>query len=598
VRGSAALASSGLLLAITYGPAGGSCAAQGEPARGAFFDTAQVNLVNIEVFAADPEGHPVFGLQRGDFEVLEDGKPVAITNFFAAAQVQPAAAGGPPAAGEQQEVLPGPVPPPLEQRLSLVLFVDNTGITAGQRNIALRHARAVLESALKLPGVEVMVVAHGPTTRVRQPFTANAALLAKSVEMISHEPTDTVGSSSDHSLLERVLSSIDTTPRRFSDRQGALARESDAADAISALAMVRGLAKEVSERTRAAVASIQQFVASLAGVPGRKAVCYIGNGIQLHPGRALLQAWESRFGMIGVPTDFSAAMESESLSVVPEFRALVSRANADRVTFYSLDASGEAAPIAQSPEEADFDPDPGVTRAEAMQRQYSLQYLAFATGGATIASTPAASPALALITRDFEAYYSLAYVAPHIGDGRTHAISVRTARPGVQLRYRRNYLDKTADDRMIERNLAALLFGGGSNALDVGVTVRKEIKQRRGVYLVPMVVTVPLDKLALLPGREAEEGRVSIWVASRDADGHTSPPAKKSFSLRVPTQELPVALRQRVAYTFGVLLRPGMQKLAISLRDDVAQAESTVTASFAVGKGAKGPPEVVIGFRM
>ncbi|MFI5165026.1 MAG: VWA domain-containing protein [Thermoanaerobaculales bacterium] len=562
-----------------------------------FLDTAQVNLINVEVFAADPGGKPVVGLRLEDFELLEDGKPVAISNFFApdVAPLIPAAAGGVP---EQPDAMPPAAnTPPLEQRLSLVLFVDNTGITPAQRNLALQRARALLDSAVKLPSVEVMVVAHGPTTRIRQGFTANAAALAKALEVISHEPTDTIGSSSDHTLLDRVLS-LPSQTDHFSARQNALARESDATDARAALDIVRALAQEASEHTRAAVASIQQFVMSLAGLPGRKAICYIGNGIQLRPGQAMLQAWESRFGRIGVPTDFSASMEGNSLSVVPQFRALVSHTNADRVTFYSLDASGGAAPLAQSPEDVSPDPDPGGAQAETINRQYSLQYLAYATGGTTIASTPAASPALALITRDFEAFYSLAYVAPHIGDGRNHVITVKTTRAGVQLRYRRNYLDKTADDRMVERNLAALLYDSGSNALDVGVAVRKEVKQKRGVYLVPLLVTVPLGKLALLPHGEAQEGKVSIWVASKDGDDRISPSVKNSFLVRIATKELTVALAKKAGYSFGVLLRPGAQKLAISLRDDVSQAESTVTVRFSVGKGGKGAPEVVTGMRM
>ena len=48
-----------------------------------FVDRVDVNVVNIEVFVFDKPGNRVVGLTKEDFEVLEDGQPVEITNFFA-----------------------------------------------------------------------------------------------------------------------------------------------------------------------------------------------------------------------------------------------------------------------------------------------------------------------------------------------------------------------------------------------------------------------------------------------------------------------------------------------------------------------------------
>jgi hypothetical protein len=49
-----------------------------------FFDTVQVNLINVDVCVTDRAGRPVTGLQLEDFEVFEDGHSVKVTNFFAA----------------------------------------------------------------------------------------------------------------------------------------------------------------------------------------------------------------------------------------------------------------------------------------------------------------------------------------------------------------------------------------------------------------------------------------------------------------------------------------------------------------------------------
>ena len=41
-----------------------------------------MRVVNVDVFVRDKDGNPVTGLTKDDFELYEDGKPIAITNFY------------------------------------------------------------------------------------------------------------------------------------------------------------------------------------------------------------------------------------------------------------------------------------------------------------------------------------------------------------------------------------------------------------------------------------------------------------------------------------------------------------------------------------
>ena len=55
-------------------------------------ESIEVRVTNVEVVATGPDGKPVHGLTREDFELLEDGKPQTITNFYevrAATAIQP-----------------------------------------------------------------------------------------------------------------------------------------------------------------------------------------------------------------------------------------------------------------------------------------------------------------------------------------------------------------------------------------------------------------------------------------------------------------------------------------------------------------------------
>ncbi len=63
--------------------AAGLSAAEPPPGE-VFSESIDVDVVNVQVFVADRSGRPVRGLGRDDFELQVDGKPVDITNFYAA----------------------------------------------------------------------------------------------------------------------------------------------------------------------------------------------------------------------------------------------------------------------------------------------------------------------------------------------------------------------------------------------------------------------------------------------------------------------------------------------------------------------------------
>src|SRR5918995_5759626 len=99
-----------LFLALFLLLPGAPLLAQTEIAEETFTDEIEVSLVNLEVVVTDKKGKSVSGLRREDFQVLEDGKPVEITNFYAETGPAPGSAPAEPRS--------------LDQRLSLVVFVD------------------------------------------------------------------------------------------------------------------------------------------------------------------------------------------------------------------------------------------------------------------------------------------------------------------------------------------------------------------------------------------------------------------------------------------------------------------------------------------
>ncbi len=65
-----------------------SMSAGGQSAKPPAAEPLDVRVVSVEVAVTDRSGRPVPGLAKGDFEVLEDGRPVSIADFHAPAAVQ------------------------------------------------------------------------------------------------------------------------------------------------------------------------------------------------------------------------------------------------------------------------------------------------------------------------------------------------------------------------------------------------------------------------------------------------------------------------------------------------------------------------------
>src|SRR5438093_11879448 len=82
-----------------------------------------VSVVNVDVTVTDRAGNPVRGLTRDDFEILEDGVPQTITNFYVVEHDQPA---------NQQE---------REERFrrKVLVLIDTYSMTPYERNRALER---------------------------------------------------------------------------------------------------------------------------------------------------------------------------------------------------------------------------------------------------------------------------------------------------------------------------------------------------------------------------------------------------------------------------------------------------------------------------
>ncbi len=288
-----------------------------------FIDSVNVSVVNVDVHVTDKKGNRINGLTRDDFEVFEDGRPVAITNFYAMeggrAVAPEAPETAPPAAGAPAPpALPGEdlnaVQTPEDQRLRLIVYIDNFNIRPFNRNRVMRELRAFIGSKLGKDD-QLMLATYDRSLNVRRTFTSDPHLIATALLE-----------------LEKVSGHA---VHHDSDRRDVLRSIEDAQSVNEATMYARSYSQSVFNDLSFSIDALKDIVDSLAGLPGRKAILYVSDGLQMIAGQDIWYAVQGKFG-----EKSTGLTEQFQYDASRRFGELTAQANANRITFYTIDAAG------------------------------------------------------------------------------------------------------------------------------------------------------------------------------------------------------------------------------------------------------------------
>jgi VWFA-related protein len=587
-------------------------------------ELVDVDVVNVEVYVTGKDGRPVTGLERGDFKLLEDGKPMEIVNFAAvdrqaAAPLQAAAAPSGEAAAPQAAAEAADA----NDRLHLVVFVDDTHISPAHRARVLRQLHGFLDRRLEAAD-RVMLVTSDPGLHVRVPFTSDRVGLGRALDALEKAAaTGPDPGRARRAALEQVISIQEQaamTQQKEDLRQenigkrlpeDALRQNPDAVQDVRCPPEIVEPVKSYAEAERRevlrSITGLTVLVNSLSALPGRKALIYVSDGLSVTPGEDLFQVLHEMCGggagtsgASGLPiadTQASsgrtyratqAMLDAQAYSTATQWNDLAAHASAQRVTFYPFQASGAEAAAASS-----SDMGPGdrmlqlssVASIETANRRGSLTALASGTGGRAVLDANELGPELARLDDDFGHYYSLGYTPPHRGDGKDHRIAVELDRPGLQVRNRQVYRDKPLLERAVDRTLSALFLGTGDNPLGVSLEIGQTAPGQPSGFVVPVRLLIPLANVGLSMRGDGYDGKLRILVATMSPRGGNSPVRQVEVPLRIPMEGSGAAMMQSYLYEIKLTLPPGENRLAVGIRDDVTTLASFLTRTIDVGGG-------------
>ncbi|HVR28806.1 MAG TPA: VWA domain-containing protein [Thermoanaerobaculia bacterium] len=530
----------------------------GDTSSPVFFDTVDVEVVNIDVHVTDKSGEPVRGLTKDDFELFVDGEPVAISNFYPVAdgsrvappaRVDPEAPPTEPPAGDQLDppLLERAVPP--EQRLHVVIYVDNFNLTQFNRNRVMRELREFLRRELSA-GDEVMLVSYDRALHVRHPFTVTPERLSQA-------------------MLELEDISAQRT-HRDRERQDLIAAINDIEqqDADVAVMRLQHYAGSFYNDMSFTIDALGRIVENLAGSPGRKAVVYVSDGIPMIVGEDMFylvtQRHERRMSLT----------EMTEYDLSRRFRQLAANANANRVTFYTIDARGLTVSSSATVDQAHIGSAGQMGFIDTINNsnlQSPLQLLAEETGGRAILNANRVLPDLLKMGRDFRNYYSLGYAPPVAGDGRYHRIEVRlrSKGQGYQIRHRSGYRDKSVESRMIEGTLSALNLNMQNNPLQMRIQFGRPKPRSDGNYDAPVYLQIPFAKLTLVPGGGEHRGRLRIFFAAKDEQDKATEVQEIPVDISIPSDRIAETEGKHYTYGLELTMERGYHDLAIGLRDEL-----------------------------
>lgn len=598
----------------------------------AFGESVEVNVVNVDVFVSDKNGRRVADLQKTDFELLEDGKPVPITNFEVVTERVARAEAAP---SPQAPAAPAVAAP--EDALNLVILFDNSNIKPASRTRAARQLREFLTRSLS-PGDRVMLVSQGLGLKVHLPFSNDPAAVARALDEIQRLAAQGIQSDQDRRLAFQTIMDI---------QQASIISPDPLPCPLNIATPAHTYAASRRDEVRRALGSLTVLVNSLSGVPGRKALLHVSDGLPLIPGE---EVFEMLVGLCGGGTsglgsfqgpggpetgsasegdggggaggarpsnarDFDplavydarmlgprayqaasqAPIDAQAYNVTKDLQKLAAHANAHRVTLYTLQASGLAAPdnsdTGAAPSDRLFQ-FPAIGQVLRANNRDSLSFLADETGGRAILDTNDFGPDLARMREDFESYYSLGFTPAHNGDGREHKIEVKVKRPGTRLRYRQSYRDKPALEKLVDRTLASLYHGFDDNPLNIAMEIGDQIPGAGGTWTVPVKLRIPMFKLAVLNRDETYEGALKLFVVTGTPDGANSPVRQVSVPLKIPRKEVLSAMGQYYVYNLTLTMKPGEHKVALAVRDEVAATTSYLSRPVTVGEAVAAGTEV------
>lgn len=516
-----------------------------EPEQPKLVESIDVRVIDVDVIVTDRRGNFVPGLKKEDFEILENGVPKAISNFY---EVQGTNAKG-LIAGEVGGKIETPAVESEEMKRRIIFYIDNLSLNPFNRNRVFTQIKDFVKTVMR-PGDEAMIATYNRSMKVRVPFTRDPQQIESILDSLSRESGLGIAARSERKQMED--------------------RIRDATSYEDAISSARSYASSVEHDLRQSVSSINALMSTLAGVEGKKILVLCSEGFPMQPGREIFQMIDEVGREKGWSTMGSTIIEGMTFDGTHLIQSVAKTANANDITLYTIHAAGLQGGNEMSAENARPTPTL-VAHAAISNTTESMQLMADMTGGLASVNTNNFADAFKRIQRDLDSYYSLGYRAGTERVDRQRYLQVRVKNKDYRVRSRQTFVEKSVYAEMADRVVANLLYRVKDNDLGILARVGRPDPIDDGLFRVAIDIQIPMEKLTLLPqGSDEYVGGFDVYVVVGNKDNDMSDVARKSHQIRVPAADMQKIAGKFYTYTLELIVERGLNRISLGVVDQIS----------------------------
>jgi VWFA-related protein len=454
----------------------------------------------------------------------------------------------------------------------MVLYIDNENLDPLDRNRVLSQTREFVRTSLH-PPAKMMVVAYQRSFEVLCDFTSEPDEVLNAMRTVRKW---TGGRVERDNTRRDIIDRIKKVQDENRSRSSGSGRDQMGGEWGEIYALIDNYAKETANNLMFTMDSLRQIITSLSGLPGKKGVIYVSNGLPMIPGMELF------YELSRVTQNSTVLTQMYDFDRTRLFMQLAATANAQDVALYTIDAAGLNMGGMASAEYSSAQ-DPLSASVGQHNLTDSLRYLSDETGGIAIINTNDVAPRLELVKQDMYTYYSIGYPLQASGKDRVHRVKVRLPNhPDYRLRYRSRFVEKSRETQVQDTVVSSLVFEVDDNPMQIDIETGTPAPASEKRWLVPTHISFPLRKLALIPEGDDYVGRVVMFVAVRGEDGKQSDLVRQEHEVRLPATDYERAQRLRWGIDTQLLMESGRYRLAVALLDPLTRQDSYQTISTVV----------------
>lgn len=558
------------------------------------------NLVQVDVVVTDSEGRQVTDLRPEDFEISEDGKRQAITNFSYIANVPsnatvravtPGEVG--PSTGAATSSVPPAVLRPDKVRRVVTLVVDDLGISFESMNYVRKALRELVEKQME-PGDLFAILRTSGGVGALQQFTTDPRLLQAAIDNIRWLPRG-------RGDITPFDSSIGPTGEMMTDTY--------TREAVQDMQMSRN---EIL--AAGTIATMNLVLRALQELPGRKSVVLFTENAQIidstgNRAERLVKLmkqmadYSNRASAVVYTVDTSGL---QTLGVTAANSAGAARVFSDRIgSMQSTSVSRN--PSSRNDNTVVGNPEEGLRaldnlatarRSTYFESQGVLKYLAELTGGIAIKNTNDVAGSLGRVLDDSRGYYLVGYrpaespIDPKTGERRLLKINVKVKRPNLRVRTRSGFYGLTDEEKVAKKTTREEQLRNALNtpfAGDVRMRLTSLFGDEASGSFVRAMVYVDARDLKFTQTGDTNKADLEIVVLTLDSSGNVLDEASRIETVTAKNDGLQKILNNGLTYFLNVPVKnPGGYQVRVAVRDVASEKTGSASQYVAVPDLARG----------